>query len=245
LTLTCFEVRHEDGLCTVVLNRPEQGNSLNIEMLKEFEEILLQIRDDVNTRAVLFTGAGKAFCSGADVSGLRSITDPEERKRAFTAAGAERGRRISRVLRLISELEQPTIAAVNGYAVGGGWAIALVCDLVIASNTAQFWLPEVQYGVPFIAEGIGRLVQLVGPQRAFDLSSSGARITATQAETWGLVTQVAAPEELLQTGQERAKQLAATDARALGLTKAMIRASLNQGLVLRPESLLYRPSGKA
>src|SRR5262245_3583292 len=123
-----FLVEKADRIATVTLNRPEKRNPINEDMLHELDSILCDLRDDVSTRVVILTGTGKSFCAGADLSIVKGVTDAAERRRLFAEARNRRSRLIARTFALLENLEQPSIAAINGFAIGGGWGLALACD---------------------------------------------------------------------------------------------------------------------
>src|SRR4249920_2944344 len=127
-----FILEKAGRIATLTFNRPEKRNPLNEEIVLEFESLLYQVRDDKDIRVLIFTGTGNTFSAGADLSLVKGITDPAERQRIFAPLGKRRGRLVGRVLHTLVNLEQITIAAVNGYAAGGGWALALACDLRVA-----------------------------------------------------------------------------------------------------------------
>ncbi len=135
---TNFVVEKADRLATITLNRPEKRNPINEEMLKEFEAIVHDLRDDTESRVVIITGTGNAFCAGADLTIVKGVTDVAERQRLFARARNRRARLIGRTFSLLENLEQPSIAAINGFAIGGGWGLALACDFRFAVPGAQF-----------------------------------------------------------------------------------------------------------
>jgi enoyl-CoA hydratase/carnithine racemase len=141
-----FVVDRDDKIVVITLNRPEKRNPIHEEMLSEFERIVMSLRDDANSRVVILTGTGNSFCAGADLSLVKGVTDPAERQRLFALARHRRARLIGRTFPLLENLEQVSIAAINGYAIGGGWGLALACDFRLAVPGAQFWLPEVDLG---------------------------------------------------------------------------------------------------
>jgi enoyl-CoA hydratase/carnithine racemase len=161
-----FLVDRDDKIALVTLNRPEKRNPINEEMLSEFEQIVMSLRDDASSRAVILTGTGNSVCAGADLSMVKGVTDPAERQRLFALARNHRVRLIGRTFPLFENLEQVSIAAINGYAIGGGWGLALACDFRLAVPGAQFWLPEVDLGVPLGVGTTSRLVSMVGIARA-------------------------------------------------------------------------------
>ena len=143
-----FLLDKADQIATITLNRPEKRNPINVEMLKEFESILLDLRDDAASRVVLLTGTGNSFCAGADLSIVKGIKDEAEKQRIFAQHRNQRIRLINRIFTMLENLEQPVIAAINGYAIGGGWGLSLACDFRLAVPDARFWFPEVDLGVP-------------------------------------------------------------------------------------------------
>ena len=113
-----------------------------------YTTISMALRDDDEVRALVLTGSGNTFCAGADLSQMKGVTDEAERVRLFSSVPARRRQLVRRTMELLVNLELPTVAAVNGFAVGGGWFLALACDLRIAVEGAEFWMPEVDLGVP-------------------------------------------------------------------------------------------------
>src|SRR5262249_35833135 len=138
-----FTLKKEDGVALLTFDRNEKRNPLNEDSVSELEANLIHIRDDEDVHALLLTGSGNTFSAGADLSRLKGVTDQAERQRIFTSVAPRRRRGLRRALGLLTDMEIPTVAAINGYAVGGGWFIALACDLRIAADTAEFWMPEV------------------------------------------------------------------------------------------------------
>jgi enoyl-CoA hydratase/carnithine racemase len=131
-----FRVEKANQIATITLDRPEKRNPINVEMLKEFEAILLELRDDAASRVVIVTGSGNSFCAGADLSIVKGIEDQAERRRRFAQARNQRIRLINRVFTMLENLEQVSIAAINGYAIGGGWGLALACDFPDGAGSA-------------------------------------------------------------------------------------------------------------
>lgn len=155
-----------DGVAELRLNRPDHRNALSTALLTELRDHLAAIQADPSVRVVLLTGAGPAFSAGADLREFAPGTPP--------AATLPRFRLVVENLRRIGELEQPTLAAVHGPAVGAGWGLALACDLCFAAEPATFALPEVAKGLRLPALLVTRLVQIVGPIRAADIIFGGA-----------------------------------------------------------------------
>lgn len=219
-----FLVERDDKIVVITMNRPEKRNPINEEMLGELEEITLSLRDDSTSRAVILTGTGNSFCAGADLSMVKGISDPTERQRLFALARNRRARLIARTFPLFENLEQVSIAAINGYAIGGGWGLALACDFRLAVPGAQFWLPEVDLGVPLGIGTTSRLVSMVGVARAKEIIITGDRYTSEDLHGWGVITCLVAPESLIKATLDLAKRLIAKNSRAVTGTKLSINA---------------------
>src|SRR5690242_5529662 len=141
----------KDGpITTITFNKPERRNCMTRDSMLEFEHMIHQVRDNRDARVLIVTGTGTAFSAGADTSSAKGISDPKERARVFGATNKGLARIIGRVFDTILRLDCMTIGAINGYAVGGGWALAAAFDFVIASEHAEFWVPEVDLGAAFI-----------------------------------------------------------------------------------------------
>jgi enoyl-CoA hydratase/carnithine racemase len=219
----------EGPVATVTLNRPDRRNSLSDEMLTELGAPFAELRDDASTRVVVITGAPPVFSAGADAGHARAAT-PEERRRLFLSRKSQFRRLFERANTILEGLEQATVAAVNGHAVGGGWGLALACDLRIAAAEAQFWIPEVDLGVPLGTGTTTRFVRLVGPARAKEIIMGCARYSAAEAQAWGLVNRVVPGADLGRATREYALQLAAKPFRPLAEVKARINAIARAGM---------------
>lgn len=179
-----------DGVATVTLNRPDKLNALNAAVLESLESIFRGLQADTSVRAVVVTGSGpKAFAAGADIAELNQQN--HHSGRLF----AERGQR---VFTLIERLGIPVIAAVNGFALGGGCELAMACHMRFASSTARFGQPEINLGIIPGYGGTQRLPRLVGVPKALELILSGDMVNAEEAHRLGLVNRLYAPEELLE-----------------------------------------------
>lgn len=176
------------GILQITLHRPDKLNALNSALLGELEHVLLNAKKDDSIKSILLTGEGKAFCAGADISRLAEINVQEG------LVFAEYGQS---VCRLLETLGKPSVAAVNGFAFGGGCELAMSATIRIASTAAKFGQPEVKLGVIPGYGGTQRLSRLVGKGRALDLCLTGRFIDAETALNWGLVTGLSAPENLL------------------------------------------------
>jgi enoyl-CoA hydratase/carnithine racemase len=219
-----------DGpIATVTLNRPERRNSLSDEMLAELGATFAELRDDATIKIVILTGAGPVFSSGADAGHAKAAT-PEERRRLFLSRKSQFRRLFERANTVLEGLEQATIAAVNGHAVGGGWGLALACDFRIAAAEAQFWIPEVDLGVPLGVGTTTRFVRLVGPARAKEIIMGCARYSALEAQAWGLVNRVVSGPELAKAARDYAELLAKKPFKPLAEVKARINAIARTGI---------------
>src|SRR5690349_18278587 len=213
-----------DGrIATVTLNRPERRNSLSDPMLTDLGAVFAELRDDDRTRVVIVTGAPPVFSAGAD-AGLKSSMSAEERRRAFADRKSQFRRLFERANTLLEGLEQITIAAVNGHAVGGGWGLTLACDFRVAAAEAQFWIPEVDLGVPLGVASTTRFVRLVGPARAKEIILECRRYSAEEARAMGLVHRVVPGNDLMKYSREYAQILLAKPFKPLAEMKARINA---------------------
>src|SRR5437870_7880388 len=187
----------EGAIATVTLNRPDRRNALSDAMLTELGAAFAELRDDAATRVVIVTGAPPVFSAGADAPHARAKTD-EERRQIFLSRKSQFRRLFERANTLLENLEQATICMINGHAVGGGWGLTLACDFRFAAAEAQFWIPEVDLGVPLGVASTTRFVRLVGPARAKEITMSCRRYSAHEAQALGLVHQVLPAQVLAQ-----------------------------------------------
>ncbi|HRD69622.1 MAG TPA: enoyl-CoA hydratase-related protein [Legionella sp.] len=181
-----------DGILTLILNRPEKLNALSTEVLNALEEIFLSVKTNPEVKALLITGTGKAFCAGADINRLAECT--AQTGYEFACYGQE-------VFRLLETIGKPSLAAINGFAFGGGCELAISATIRIAAPTAQFGQPEVKLGVIPGYGGTQRLARLIGKGRAMDLCLTGRFIDAQTALNWGLISEVVPLDELLDKGK--------------------------------------------
>lgn len=235
-------VDRRDAVRILTFNRPEKLNALSTPMLEELERALDDARDDARTRVVILTGAGdRAFVAGADIGEYAEQTDE-----AFDAY-----QRFSRRLfDAIDEFPKPVIGAVNGYALGGGFEIALCCDVLIASAAARFGLPEALLGLAPGGGGTQRLTRAAGPFVAADVLLSARRLTADDALRAGLVAEVVEPDALLDAAIAKAEAIVRSAPLAvgelLGLVRAAMDAPLTDGLDAEHEALVrLRRTGDA
>jgi enoyl-CoA hydratase len=217
-----FRVNKEGAVAVLTFDRNEKRNPLNEDSVSELEANLINLRDDEDVRALLFTGTGNTFSAGADLSRLKGVTDQAERQRLFGAVPAQRRRILRRTLNLLTNLEMPTVAAVNGFAVGGGWFLALACDLRIAVESAEFWMPEVDLGSPGPRAPEELLTAHVGAARAKEIIFTCRHFKAAELYQWGLLNRVVRKEELMPVAMELAQSLAAKKPAAILQAKANI-----------------------
>jgi enoyl-CoA hydratase/carnithine racemase len=222
-------VSRDGVVVTVTLNRPERRNSLSDAMLTELGAAFAELRDDASSRVVVVAGAPPVFSAGADapISGRMS---EEERRKAFGSRKSQFRRLFERANTTLEGLEQSTICAINGHAVGGGWGLTLACDFRIAAAEAQFWIPEVDLGVPLGVASTTRFVRLVGPARAKEIIMTCRRYSASEALALGLVHRVVPRAELDKAVAELAATLAAKPFRPLAEMKARINAIARTGI---------------
>lgn len=181
-----IQLEPRGDIAIIKINRPEALNAVNIDVIAELSRTVDIVGADDGIRAVIITGVGeRAFCAGADIAYMVNI-DPIKAEKYASSAQA--------VLNKIERLEKPVIAAVNGFALGGGCELALVCDIRIASSNAKIGQPEVTIGIPPGWGGTQRLVRIVGPAKAKELVFTGKMITAEEAAQIGLVNKVVSLE---------------------------------------------------
>jgi len=238
--MPAFLLTKEDTVATLAFNRPEKRNPLNVEVLREMEELLHIVRDDPAVRVLILTGSGNSFCAGADLSAVKGITTPQERQRVFHAQGMRRTSLTARAAMALHGLEQVTIAAINGYAVGGGWVMALACDFRIAVEQAEFWFPEVDFGVPLVPEGCQLLIDVVGSARAKEMILTCRRYKTAELQQMGMIHQVVPAIQFHETVTVLAQNLAGKKQEAAGWSKTTINALARGQQVLRSDLLLRR-----
>jgi enoyl-CoA hydratase len=179
----------EDGILTITINRPEKMNALNQQVLKELALVIEQVYSDRTIKAAIITGAGeKAFVAGADISEFLTLSEE---------SGRELAKKGQVIFQRIECCPKPIVAAVNGFALGGGCELAMACHFRIASDNAKFGQPEVNLGIIPGYGGTQRLTQLVGKGKAIELMMSGDMISAADALMWGLVNYVVPQADLM------------------------------------------------
>lgn len=206
-----------DGVAILTVNRPDKLNALNDQVMAELADAVERIATEREVRGVILTGAGtKAFVAGADIGDLAQQGPFDGKARALRGQG---------VLRRLETCGKPVIAAVNGYALGGGCELALACDIRIASDRARIGQPEVNIGIIPGFGGSQRLPRLVGAGWAAEMIFTGDPVDAATAERIGLVNRVVPPAELLDEARALARKVLEKGAAAIALAKACLRAS--------------------
>jgi len=198
---TILLAREDDGIAIITVNRPDKLNALNAETVRNLDTVLREVNDDDSVRAIVLTGSGeKAFVAGADIAELSKM-------------GPIDGVRVSRAgqetFRFMERMPKPVIAAVNGFALGGGLELALACHIRVASSKARFGLPEVKLGIIPGYGGTIRLPRLVGRGRATELMLTGDMIDAAEALRIGLVNRIEEPEALMEAARTMARKMIA------------------------------------
>lgn len=207
-------IEHRGAVQIITIHRPEALNALNGELLSELDAAFTEAACEADTRVIVLTGEGKSFVAGADIAEM-AVMD--------AAAGKAFGEMGSEVFRRIELLNKPVIAAVNGFALGGGCELAMACDIRIASSKAKFGQPEVGLGITPGFSGTQRLSRLVGLGKAKEMIFTGDPVTAADALACGLVNAVCDPEALLDTAVAMAEKIASKAPVAVSYAKEAIQ----------------------
>lgn len=221
------------GVAVVTINRPDKLNALNQAVLADLDQCFQDLADDERVRAIVITGSGsKAFVAGADISEFSGLTGEDANRLA---------RRGQSVFNRIEQSRKPVLAAVNGFALGGGCELALACHIRIASEDASFGQPEVNLGIMPGYGGTQRLSRVVGPGIAAEIIVTGERISAPRGYEIGLVNRLATPEGLIDEARRVAARIASKAPVAVALALDAIRASGHLGLEdgLEREAMLF------
>lgn len=221
LALNNINILNKDGIVTAIINRPSKMNALNQKTIEEVCDIIQEAYDNPNIKGVIITGEGtKAFIAGADIAEIASLTEVSSRK------FAERGQEI---FAMIENCPKPVIAAINGFALGGGCELAMACHLRIAVESAKFGQPEVNLGLIPGYGGTQRLTQLVGKAKALELMMTADMIAAQEAKSIGLVNHVVAThEELLPKAEEIMKKILSKAPLAIEMVISCVNAVYNK-----------------
>jgi enoyl-CoA hydratase/carnithine racemase len=219
----------EGHVATVTFNRPEKANALNYDHLLEIETVALSLQDDADTRVVIFTGAGRHFSSGADLTDAgTAYQGPLTLRRRRTRIG-------ERAIRALYGIDQITIAAWNGAAMGGGACIATALDFRIGADDCFMQYPEVDIGVNLMWKSLPLITHLVGPARAKRLVAGGERVSAAELLEWGVLDQLVPAAELL----PRARTLADRYLNKPPVAVQMIKRSVNQIVSALDEAVMH------
>ncbi|MBF0269693.1 MAG: 2-(1,2-epoxy-1,2-dihydrophenyl)acetyl-CoA isomerase [Alphaproteobacteria bacterium] len=214
-----------EGVATITLNRPDKLNSFTEVMHGELLSIVSNVAADAGVRCVLLTGAGRGFCAGQDLSDPVMRTGPDA-----VDMGETIERLYNRLIRAVRSIQAPVVCAVNGVAAGAGANLALSCDIVLAARGASFIQAFSKIGLVPDSGGTWFLPRLVGPARAMALSLLGEKISAEQAQQWGMIWKVVDDALLMDEATALAKHLASQPTKALGLIKQALNASWSNTL---------------
>ncbi len=209
-------ITKESGYAILQFNRPEVLNAINMQLMTELVEALENLDKDDAVRCVILTGNEKAFAAGADIKEMADASAIEMLLRDQFARWDK-----------IRKIKKPIIAAVSGFALGGGCELAMTCDMIIASETARFGQPEINIGVMPGAGGTQRLTRAVGKVKAMEIVLTGKIFTAEEAKEWGLVNKVVPVEYYLQEAKDLAKEIASKPPIAVRLAKEAVLKSFD------------------
>lgn len=220
--MTVVTTSKSDGICTVKINRPDKLNSMNMEVAKELVKVFENLNKEDDVKVIILTGDGdKAFSAGADIEYMSKISPDESEEYA----------KLGQLLTsTVENVKQPTIAAINGFALGGGCELAMSCDIRLASNTAKMGQPEVTIGIPPGWGGTQRLMRIVGIAKAKELVYTGKMIKADEAREIGLVNQVVELSALIEEATKMAKLIASNSSIAVRMSKSAINKGRNADL---------------
>ena len=217
-------VETAESVCLIRFNRPEALNAFNDQLMDELTAALDAAEADDAVRCIILTGSEKAFAAGADIKEMQHKSYVSAYKEGFITRNWER----------VTRCRKPVIAAVAGFALGGGCEVAMMCDFIIAADTARFGQPEITLGVSPGAGGTQRLTRLVGKSKAMEMILTGRLMDAAEAERSGLVSRVVPADQLLEEAMKAAKKIASLSPVSVMLTKEMVEAAyettLSQGV---------------
>ncbi|WP_449539364.1 enoyl-CoA hydratase-related protein [Ferdinandcohnia sp. Marseille-Q9671] len=220
MTTVLYQI--ENHIATVTLNRPEAMNCFNYEMLQALADVVEDIRTNADVRVVILTAAGeKAFSVGADLKERKTLNESQVRRNVY---------KIGQVFESIGDLPQPTIAAINGYAFGGGMELALACDFRISVEETSMGLTETSLAIIPGAGGTQRLPRLIGETKAMELILTAKRLSASEAKDYGIVSKVVSPEELIPESLKLANAMLKNGPLALQQAKFAIKQGMNADL---------------
>ncbi len=215
----------DGAVATITLNRPDALNAFNNLLMQELSTALIEFDTHKDIGCIIITGSSKAFAAGADIKEMRELSFPDTYYADFITKNWEQA----------SKTRTPLIAAVAGYALGGGCELAMMCDFIIAADNAKFGQPEITIGVTPGAGGTQRLTRFVGKSKAMEMCLTGRMMDAEEAERSGLVSRIVPVDELLEEAQSVARKVASMPRAAAMMTKEMVNAAyettLSQGVM--------------
>ncbi len=211
MNLTTLILTKESGYALIQFNRPDVLNALNMKLMEELVSTLEELDKDNEVRCIVLTGSDKAFAAGADIKEMAEASAMEMLQRDQFARWDR-----------IRKIKKPIIAAVSGFALGGGCELAMTCDIIIASESAKFGQPEINLGVIPGAGGTQRLTRAVGKAKAMEMVLTGSMLTAEEAKQWGLVVKVVPNEYLVEEAKTMAKLIASKPPMAVRLGKEAV-----------------------
>jgi len=214
-------VEKKDGIGYIKINRPKVLNALNQETIKEITNAIVELENDKKIKVVILTGEGKAFIAGADISAMADMTPLDAKE--FAELG-------HKMLDTIEKSRLPFIAAINGYALGGGCETLMACDIVIAGRSAKIGQPEINLGIHPGFGGTQRLPRLVGRMKAKELLLTGRNLSAEEAQSIGLINMVVDDEKLIEEAEKLANQIASKSSVQTNFIKALVNKGLNVDL---------------
>ncbi len=215
-----LEVTKDGAVCTIRLNRPKALNALNAELTSELADALAKLESDDKIACVILTGSDKAFAAGADIKELKDGNFIDMYKYDV----------FEKYWEAVARFKKPIIAAVAGYALGGGCEIAMMCDFIIAADTAKFGQPEINLGVMPGAGGTQRLTRAIGKAKAMDMCLTGRMMDAKEAERAGLVSRIVSLDDLMAEANQAAKKIAAQSQPIAQMTKEAVNTAFETTL---------------
>ncbi|WP_456467693.1 enoyl-CoA hydratase/isomerase family protein [Archaeoglobus sp.] len=219
--MAAVEYREENGVLWVKFNRPEALNAINRDFVNGLREVVEYAKGKKSVRVIVLIGEGKAFCAGADIKMFSESSHFEARSTI---------EELGKVLEELEDLEVPVIAAINGFALGGGCEIAMACDIIIASEKASFGQPEINLGIIPGAGGTQRLARIVGWKKAMEMCLTGERISAEEAFRLGLVNRVVEHDKLMDEAAKLAEVIKSKSPYAVALVKQAVNRGFKMGL---------------
>ena len=226
MTYENIQVETRGPVALITLNRPKAFNALSDDLMNELTQALDAVEADESVRAIVLTGGEKVFAAGADIKGMKDYSYMDAYKSNFITRNWERA----------SRCRKPVIAAVAGYALGGGCELAMMCDFILAADTAKFGQPEIKLGILPGAGGTQRLTRLVGKSKAMELCLTGRLMDAAEAERAGLVSRIVPVASLLEEALKAAETIAGFSQPAVMMTKECINRAYESSLA---EGLLF------